>query len=276
MAIKKGSSKKTTPKDNKNPAAKTEGQEGGAFRKILFTLVILLAIVFCSLVVWLVCMIPGQLMYENPRFKLRRIEVKSSGYWHGKGDKLLSRLAPEVVLDTNIFCLNAGEIRKKLLAVPSIEEAEVQFVLPDMVVFNIRERIPRAEVGGGAVIDENGKIFKRSESSAANRTLPRLIISNPDKNLQKEAIQLITTATRECKHIVIESVKIESAFCLEVQLITLLHGNQRWKVLFPVGTESYSTLFDKLQSAILHTYLKRDNPVGFDLRFKTYAAPLYQ
>ena len=82
------------------------------------------------------------------------------------------------------------------------------------------------------------------------------------------------TATREYKDIVIQRIVIDSPYHLEVYL--QYRGEQSWHVLFPVSSESYSILFNKLQSAILHSYLKRDNPTGFDLRFKTYATPIYK
>lgn len=276
MAVKKTSKEKSSGKETKNAGSKAETGSNHSVRKFFITLLILLIIAFCVLIVWLLCIIPGKLMYENPRFKLKHVDVRSTGYWHGKGDVLVSRLGSEVVSGMNIFRLNVGNIRKKLLEVPNVEDAEVQVVLPDMLVCNIRERIPRAEFGRGAVIDEHGVIFRRSESSAANRTLPRLIINNPDKKLQKEAISLIMTATRECQNIIIDSIKIDSPYHFEVNLQTMYRGDQRWRVLFPIGSESYSILFNKLQNAILHTYLKRDNPIGFDLRFKTYATPIYK
>jgi cell division septal protein FtsQ len=276
MAVKKTSKESVPAKGAKKAVEKSDAGSNSSIRKFFITLLLVLLVVFCVLVIWIICIIPGKLMYENPRFKLKNIEVKSHGFWHGKGDILISRLGKEALPEMNIFRLNVGNIRKKLLEVPNVEDAEVQIVLPDMLVCNIRERIPRAEFGGGAVIDEHGVIFKRSESSAANRTLPRLIVKNPDKKLQKEAISLIMTATRECRNIIIQSIKIDSYYHFEVNLQTMHRGDQNWKVLFPIGSESYSILFNKLQNAILHSYLKRDNPIGFDLRFKTYATPIYK
>lgn len=274
MAIRKTAE---SAKNNKPAAKKTNETEKGRGKGFFLPLIIILLIVFCALIIYLVCMIPNKLMYKNPRFKLQKVEVTSPGFWHGKGDMLLSKLGNDVKIGTNIFLLNVGDIRKKLLdKVSNIEDAEVQIVLPDMLVFDIRERIPRAEFGGNIVVDEYGKLFKRSESSAANRTLPRLIKKNPDPKLQREAIRLIMTATRECQNIVIESVKIENPRYFEVRLLTMNYNNRSWKVIFPIESESYSILFNKLQSAILHTYLKRDNPIGFDLRFKNYATPIYK
>ncbi len=263
--------------NSKNTSGKAKSAAKGIWGRFCFPVMIVLSLAFCVFAIWLICLIPCKLLYENPRFNLQRIEVKSPGFWHGKGDLLIARLGDDSVrTGINVFNLDAGDVRKKLLKVHNIEDAEVQIVLPDMIVFNIRERIPRAELGRNIVVDEYGKLFKRSESSASNRTLPRLIKKNPDKKLQIEAINLIMTATRECQNIVIESIKIDNPHYFEVILLTMLHDNRRWKVLFPIGSESYGSLFNKLQNAILHTYLNRDTPIGFDLRFKTYATPLYK
>ena len=275
MAVKRTSG--TATDSGKNTRSTTGKPVNGAWRGIPFVKFVVIPVVFCIFVIGMICIIPGKLMYKNQRFALRHIEVNSPGFWNNKGEMLISRLGDNSVTSgTNIFRLDVGNIRKKLLKISNIEDAEVRIVLPDMIVFNIRERIPRAEIDGGFVVDEYGKLFKRSESSAADRTLPRLIKKNPDPKLQKEAIDLIMTATRECQNIVIESIKIDNPHYFEVRLLTMIHNNRSWKILFPIGSESYSILFNKLQSAILHTYLNRENPVGFDLRFKNYASPLYK
>ena len=277
MAVKKSVPKNSENKSSKNNSGtkSTKLSEGG--RKFLFAAAIFLIIALCALIAWLVYVIPQKLMNDNPRFALKQVNVVSPGYWSGKGDEVLTKL--ELKKGMSIFQINVGAVREKALQnIDNIKDAEVSLVLPDMIVFNLTERIPRAELGNGQfVIDEDGKMFKRSESMAADRkgSLPKLIMkSNGNKNLQLEAVKLIMTANSECPDIVIKSIVIDSSY--EFKVVLTHRNGQDLQVVFPIGGESYSTLFNKLQNAILHTALKGENPVGFDLRSKNYAIPKYK
>lgn len=239
-------------------------------RKLLWCFLTALLCTVLFLLIWGAILIPGKLTSDNPRFNLRSHDVQGIGYWQKNSSELLRRV--NITPGVNVFTLNVGEIRKHLLGISNIESAEVQIVLPDMLIFRINERVPRAIVNKNFVIDENGKIFKRSESAAADRTLP-VISGKRDKTLYKEAVALIMTANRECRDIVIDKIDIKDEFSMTVWLT--YRGDRQWKVIFPVAKESYSILFNKLQNAILHCALKRDNPVGFNLRYREYAIPIY-
>lgn len=266
----------------KNGEKQAQGKSGGMsatdvsgrHRKALLILAFLVLLIVLSAAVWLLLLIPGQLTVGNPRFNLKNVYVPGVGYWHNRGDELLSRL--KIKKGTNLFDLNAGEIRKKLLELPNVENAEVQLVLPDMIVFNINERVPRAAIDRIAVIDEHGVIFKRSESLAADhRKLPQIVMrSGGRKSLQQEAVALIMTANRECKDIEIDRIILDNPSFMTVELT--YRNDRQWVVKFPFTPDEFGSLFNKLQNAILHCALNRENPIGFDLRFKEYAIPLYQ
>lgn len=275
MAVKKSSSKTSANKSGKSQASDTKSSNGvSGFKKFLFTVSIFLLVILCAFITWLICMIPQKLMNENPRFYLRKIDVSNSGYWSAaRGKELLSEVGLSEGM--NLFQINIKEIRERTLKIPNIKDADVSLVLPDKIVFNLIERVPRAEmdaVNGVVVVDEEGAMFKRDESMVADRksALPKLIMTpKGNKELQQEAVKLIITANQECPDIHIKSIII-GRDCFDVYLT---HGGERnLHVIFPV--ENYSASFNYLQNAILHTALKGENPAGFDLRYKNSASKL--
>ena len=80
-----------------------------------------------------------------------------------------SRISEEAVLiqagielGTNLASLNLSAVRKRLLAHPWIEEAQVEWRVPSAVSINIKEHQPLAifDIGRKYTVDVHGKIFK--------------------------------------------------------------------------------------------------------------------
>lgn len=265
MAVKKSTVKSSSGRRKGNVAS------GGAMsflRKTLLVFSVLLVAVLSAGGVWLLCMIPGKLLYKNPRFKLLRVETRGSGYWQGKGIELLAH--GDIQLGKNIFTINPGKVKNSILArIGSIAEIDVQLVLPDTIVFKTIERIPRALLTDGIgepllVIDENGFIFPRHESTASNQRLPVIkAFDLKNRELLKEAVSLIVIANREYGDITIKEIVADNSMHMLIRL-TYRNGKEL-KVYFPVAVEDYSVLFNRLQNAILNSAVTRDNPVGYDL-----------
>lgn len=261
--------KKTTGKSDRAESAVFNRT---VFRRILFGLLILAAAAVAAGIIWMICQLPDVLMFKNERFKFKHAEIQSTGYWkkQGKEQELLERIG--LNKDINLFEVNVGDIRKKVLAIGNIRDAEVQIMLPDMIIFRLAERIPLANVGGDEVIDEYGRKFKRSESAASDRVLPIILGCRDDRaDKVKEALKLIATANRNCQAVTIKRVLVSQYEYLDV---FLTYRGRDLRVKFPLNKD-YGDLFNKLQSAVLHTYLNRENPVGFDLRFRDYTIPEY-
>ena len=64
---------------------------------------------------------------------------------------------------TNLVSLNLSAVRKRLLAHPWIEEAQVEWRVPSAISINIKEHQPLAifDIDQKYTIDVQGKIFKR-------------------------------------------------------------------------------------------------------------------
>ena len=85
-------------------------------------------------------------MFEgNPRFTLTEVRINGNkhGFWTNKKEQICSMLQLRPGL-TNLFSLNLGALRAKLMKEPSIESVTVSRILPDTVAIDIVERIPIA------------------------------------------------------------------------------------------------------------------------------------
>jgi len=97
------------------------------------------------------------LFQDNPNLVLKRIIVRSGGWWRGKSSEVaeIARLNPGT---QNIFEVDLSDTRRLVESEPSVRSARVSRVLPDILVVDIVARIPRAFVhfqGNGKVLDED-------------------------------------------------------------------------------------------------------------------------
>lgn len=83
-----------------------------------------------------------RLVFENPRFTLRRILVQNDGV-----------LSPDVILRVagvaegqNLFAVNLDQAQRNLEAVPVVHRVEVRRVFPGELVVRVEERVPVAQV----------------------------------------------------------------------------------------------------------------------------------
>ena len=128
------------------------------------------------------------LFWNNNHFLLHSVIVKSEGWWNDKFEELLSLLNNkpgenpiEPLLkvkkgETNIFTLDLRLIRERIKSkAPSIESIEVRRVLPDTLVFDVVERIPRAflfDENSGKVVDGDGYVMPKNLCVNLDKALP--------------------------------------------------------------------------------------------------------
>ena len=268
MAVRKNSRSSAAGKGGESTAP-NRGR-----RVLLFLLMLAAVLAFAGGIVWLVLQLPGEFTVRNPRLQLRRVEVKSEGYWHGRERELeLARLAGlELNGDGNLFALSPDAIRKRLLSIQNIESCEVHIVLPDTVVLDIIERVPRAVLDsekGLVVVDEHGNFFSRRQSSAARSRLPVIrgcVGANREQALP--ALELLMTTIRDYPHIRIEWLSVARPGELTAQLIYREH--ERFTVVFPIR-EDYHAALNVLQSAILKNGTSTGSGRRIDLRFRGQA-----
>ena len=249
MAVKK----KSTGTGTATEKSKKMSDDAAAARNRKIVLFFVLLVVLLALItglIWLGLEIPNILFKQNPRFVLKRLEVTSSGYWHGRDREIAKRVG--VNIGQPLFDINAGVVRKKALAVHSIDSCEVQVVLPDTLVLKLTERVPRAVLYPQTqmVVDEFGELFPRKESSAAKRALPVLydLRAEPLQTQAKPALALIMTTIKDYPDITIKSISLKNPHYLLVILV--YRERERYTVKFPIR-EDYRFLLNTLQSTIL-------------------------
>jgi len=100
-----------------------------------------------------------RLLYENPRFQIRRVEVVSDGVLSHES---LRRWAG-VRSGMNLLAVDLAQVKRSLEMVPYVAWASVERVLPDTLRIQVRERRPVAVIqvplplpGGGVDFVEYG------------------------------------------------------------------------------------------------------------------------
>jgi cell division septal protein FtsQ len=137
-------------------------------------LVVSLMMVFLVSVTVLFWMAQRSLFSKNPHFILKRVVVKSSGYWNARDNDVSQILGLEKGR-TNLFSLKLGELRDKLREQASIERVSVARVLPSTVEVKISERIPRAylySADSGWIVDQSGVVMDSKTAVNIKGVLP--------------------------------------------------------------------------------------------------------
>mgnify|MGYP006296493169 CR=1 FL=1 len=122
--------------------------------------------------VGLVLHVLERLFYSgNPHFTLENVHVP-------RGDlastEVVDRLKLELGAD-NLYALDLGQMRERLLQDPVLQEVEVRRVLPDSLHVSVYSRTPVAQLlrRGGPTLDSEGYVMKPSDGLGA-RELPIL------------------------------------------------------------------------------------------------------
>ena len=261
MAVSSRNSKKVTTSRRSDSAAADPKRKLKLFVWGGIILLVLGVVILC------VVKLPGIFFSRNPRFKFQNLEVDSTGYWQKNPQILLDRLG--LKKGSYLFTIDLQKLRQQLEKLPSIESAEVRMVLPDTLKIKIVERIPRAallSVNSPAVVDADGVVMKRSESSAANQRLPVIKgLRNQDVTRQvRPALRLILNALSNYPDIAIQEISLAVPGELHVKLY--YRSSKQCTVLFPATEEEdYNYLLSVLQTTILRS---GSNWSTFDLRYK--------
>jgi cell division septal protein FtsQ len=215
----------------------------------------------------------GKLLFtSNPRLVLREIRVDGPGYWKDHSAELAARigLAP----GCNLFSLDLKEIRRKLNAVPNVENCSVYRILPDMLVINVIERAPRAflnRVNSSLVVDGNGIVMPRRQTMRSAR-LPVLAGVNlygaePGKKLKKTvpAMELIMTAVRSFPDITIYQIYLNDPKKLDIRL--RYRKFPICRVVMPVENRGFSFMLIAFRSAFINARRMEETRNYYDLSF---------
>ena len=255
MSISKNSGKKESTRKSSRSENASDGKGSSFLHKLFIGMCIVFAVVLLAGIVFLLWQIPNGLMFQNPRLRFYRMEVRSNGrYWQENKNKL--REICGIREGDSVFAINVGDVRQQLLELNGIEEASVQLSLPDMLIVDLTERTPRAMIDEDTFIDEKGICFKREESSFAKQTFP--YIAGDFKKADDmsgdrgvcNALELIAVANRDCRDVAIKKVTIANKNLLIVDLDVRSGANERaLRVKFPTDRE-FPPLFNKLNNLL--------------------------
>ena len=211
---------------------------------------------------------------DNERLVLRRIEIRSQGYWSGRESGLMRRLGLRE--GAPLFELDMRELREKLERIPCVESARVYRVLPDTLRCEITERIPRAflgKPGSELVADENSVVMTRRESLASDGKLDLPIITgvnlagvSPGQPCRKlrPALDLIMLTLRRYPMFDIRAVSMTADDSMACYFF-YHRGRTHYRAVFPAHSRNYELLLSALESAIIDVRRNGDQKRNFNL-----------
>ncbi len=225
--------------------------------------------------VWVGLVLAKRLLFTcNDRFLLRKFHLRTSdaGYWSGRGRQLASALGLHVNAD-NVFDLRLGDIREKLLRIPTVENAEVNRILPDTISVTVTERIPRASLNNPNsrwVVDSHGIVTSRSESMKIPMRLPVIYgFSSKDVPVPgvkftptTSALELLMNTIHYYPEITIISIDVSSSGKLKFSFQH--HNKHLYHSVIPSSKDKIRERLKVLQSTLIAAEnSKSDSPRRF-------------
>jgi len=170
--------------------------------------------------------------WQNPDYNLSEVSIHTDG-----------KLSREQVLDAtnikegkNIFTVSLSDARKGLLALPQVERAEIERVLPNKITIDIAERKPVAWVAenddgdpssdpGAYLIDRNGILLRVRNQVPEYYHLPvicGLAVENYEEGEtvdlpeMRAALELIRLTGENPARYQVRSIDISKGYCMVV------------------------------------------------------------
>lgn len=193
------------------------------FKKPGFRLGMIASLVILALS--LVCLgflfISRSLFSKNDHFILRRVIVKSGGWWKSR-DRDVCELLDLNKGESNLFAMDLPKAKNILEKEPGIAKASVYKILPDTLAVEIIERIPLAFLyrkGNKIVVDGEAVVMPTSSCVNVPKDLP--VISGfraksddlmPGSRLQQitPALGLLEKAKDECPRVMIRRISLSN------------------------------------------------------------------
>ena len=179
--------------------------------------IILLLLAGAVLFVWKVSV---NMFAGNPRFTLTEVRINGNrnGFWTDKKEQISAMLQLRPGL-TNLFSLDPGAMRAKLLREPSIANVTVTRILPDTLEIGIVERIPVALINSTRaryVADANCVLMQKGRCMDISSSLPVILGLRNERNFVpgmkaealKGALELIELTRTKWPEIRVASVSI--------------------------------------------------------------------
>ena len=213
------------------------------------------------------------LFTANPRFQLRETRVSGPGYWKEHPEELARRI--KLKKGVNLFALDLRAVRKQIREIPNVDNCSVMRVLPDTLVINIVERVPRAILGRARspwLVDGNAVVIPRSQFGKQLGHLPvikdvKLTGAQAGKTFKKvkQAVDLVMTTVHSFPDFQIHSISLRDP---EKMLIYLRYRNfPIYQVTLPVKNRGLSFSLIALQSAIINARERGETRIHYDLSY---------
>ncbi len=211
-------------------------------RWIRISLALLLVIVIIAGAILSVIFAADALFFKNEHFTLRRISVKSPGWWNRRSQKVCSVL--DLTLnDDNLFAIDLEQKRMILEANPSIDQVSISRILPDTLVIKITEKIPRAALYSKRskwLINDSAMVMDRATCLGIGNDLPVIYGLQLSKELTAGVILKKTLPALELIALVLHHYPTIKLFTINIRDpkfmdIKLLYGdsNKIYSVRMP-------------------------------------------
>lgn len=240
----------------------------GALFALLLILCAVVAAVFAAFAVF------KALFTENPRFNLQKVLVTGTGYWKNHPEKLAGKIKLEK--RTNLFKLDLKTVRRETEKIPGIDSCSVMRILPDTLLFQVVERVPRAVLGSATspwLVDSKTIVMPRAQVMSRIRRLPTIsgISLAGAKNGEpfsavKPAVDLIMTATRDFPDFTIIEVSLKKRDKMYVYL--KYRRYPMYRVYLPVKHRGLKFELQVLQSAIINALKNGDRRTLYDMSYE--------
>ena len=213
------------------------------------------------------------LFTANPRFKLREIRVSGPGYWKDHPEERARRI--KLQKGVNLFALDLRAVRKQIREIPNVDNCSIVRVLPDTLVINVVERVPRAILGRTKspwLVDGDAIVIPRSQFGKQLGRLPVIKdvkltgaqAGKPFKNV-KQAVDLVMTTVHSFPDFQIYTISLRDP---EKMMIYLRYRDfPIYQVTLPVKNRGLSFSLIALQSAIINARERGETRIHYDLSY---------
>lgn len=237
-------------------------------------IMIVLAMVVLS--IWLTS---KSLFDINDHFILRRVVVRSGGWWKTKS-KEISEIMKVKKGKTNLFAIDLPEKRKILETEPSIEKATISRILPDTLSIDIMERIPKAFLhyrSNRLLVDESGMVMSSESCISVDKYLP--VITGfrskkeellPGKKLHqvKKGLKLLELAKKELPDVMFLRINLSNPkyYNCEIYLPKI-----KKKYTLYISYKDLGYKIEKLHKLLNKTPRTEPNATIIDMRYEGQA-----
>lgn len=213
------------------------------------------------------------LFTANPRFQLRKIRVNGPGYWKEHPEELASGI--KLKTGTNLFALDLRQLRSRIQSLPNVDSCSIVRILPDTLVFQLVERVPRAFLGSGRspwVVDGEGVVMPRKQVMAAMPNLPVITgvslagarSGKPMKEIRM-AVDLIMMTVGNFPDFKIHRISLKNPDKMEIYL--QYSRFPIYQVILPVKNRGLSFSLQVLRSAIINARNMGETRTHYDLSY---------